>query len=84
MWNELTILWNDLTMERNDRLASCALNRLPIDQQIKIFVTGNTESDTFCMEEYSEKYTIASEIHCNVINRKGLHLNIDKQEQKYL
>ena len=25
---------------------------------IKIFVTENTESDTFCMEEYSEKYTI--------------------------
>ena len=25
---------------------------------IKIFVTENTESDTFYMEEYSEKYTI--------------------------
>ena len=82
MWNELTILWNDLTMERNDRLPSCT--QQTTDEQIKIFVTENTESDTFCMEEYSEKYTIASEIHCNVINRKGLHLNIDKQEQKYL
>ena len=28
------------------------------DEQIKIFVTEKTESDTFCMEEYSEKYTI--------------------------
>ena len=28
------------------------------DEQIKIFVTENTESDAFCMEEYSEKYTI--------------------------
>ena len=32
--------------------------RLTTDKQIKIFVTENTESDTFCMEEYSEKYTI--------------------------
>ena len=32
--------------------------RLTTDEQIKIFVTENTESDTFCMEEYSEKYTI--------------------------
>ena len=29
-----------------------------LDEQIKIFVTENTESDTFRMEEYSEKYTI--------------------------
>ena len=28
------------------------------DEQIKIFVTESTESDTFCTEEYSEKYTI--------------------------
>ena len=32
--------------------------RLTTDEQIKIFVTENTESDTFCMEEYSEKYTV--------------------------
>ena len=32
--------------------------RLSTDEQIKIFVTENTESDSFCMEEYSEKYTI--------------------------
>ena len=64
MWNELTILWNDLdwndvndlTMELNDRLPSRAWQTT--DEQIKIFVTENTESDTFCMEEYSEKYTI--------------------------
>ena len=28
------------------------------DEQIKIFVTENTESDTIFMEEYSEKYAI--------------------------
>ena len=28
------------------------------NEQGIIFVTENTESDTFCMEEYSEKYTI--------------------------
>ena len=71
LWNELTILWNDLTidwndltwtdvndltMERNDRLPSCP--QQTTNEQIKTFVTENTESDTFCMEEYSEKYTI--------------------------
>ena len=35
-----------------------APSRPSTDEQIKIFVTENTESDTFCMEEYSEKYTI--------------------------
>ena len=57
MWNDLD--WNDvndLTMELNDRLLSRAWQTT--DEQIKIFVTENTESDTFCMEEYSEKYTI--------------------------
>ena len=29
-----------------------------IDEEIKIFVKGNTDSETFCMEENSEKYTI--------------------------
>ena len=56
MWNELTFLWNDLTMERNDGTPSCTWQTA--DEQIKIFVTENTESDTFCMEEYSEKYAI--------------------------
>ena len=32
-------------------------SRLPMNK-LKSFVTENTESDTFCMEEYSEKYTI--------------------------
>ena len=91
MWNELTVLWNHLTVERNDRFYRPAPSRLPnslprsrfldvtqrfhlgerfvtskkrlrgrltTDEQIKIFVTENTESGTFCMEEYSEKYTI--------------------------
>ena len=43
-------------MERNDRLPSCTSQIT--DEQIKIFVTENTESGTFCVEEYSEKYTI--------------------------
>ena len=75
LWNELTILWNDLTidwndltwndvndltMEQNDRLPSCP--QQTTNEQIKIFVTENTESDTFCMEEYSEKYTM----HCRL------------------
>ena len=46
----------DYFMERSDRLASCT--QQTTDEQIKIFVTENTESDTFCMKEYSEKYTI--------------------------
>ena len=53
-WHGLT--WNDLTMERNDRLPSYTYQTT--DEQIKIFVTENTESDTFCKEEYSGKYTI--------------------------
>ena len=32
-----------------------APSRLPMN---KLKSTENTESDTFCMEEYSEKYTI--------------------------
>ena len=28
------------------------------DEEIKIFVKENTNSETFCMEEDSEKYTI--------------------------
>ena len=36
----------------------CATTRLP-NKQIKIFTTENTESETFCMEGCSEKYTIA-------------------------
>ena len=27
-------------------------------REIKIFVTENTDSEAFCMEGYSEKYTI--------------------------
>ena len=38
---------------RRDRAPS----RLPI-KDIKIFVTENTEGEAFCMEGYSEKYTI--------------------------
>ena len=57
LWNDLTIDWNDLTIERNDRLPSCTLHD-GTDEQIKIFVTENTEIDTFCMDEYSEKYTV--------------------------
>ena len=37
---------------------SHAPSRLPMNKSCKFFVTENTESDTFCMEEYSEKYTI--------------------------
>ena len=44
--------WNKMTGYRH------APSRLTTNEQIKIFVTENTESDTFCMEEYSEKYTI--------------------------
>ena len=62
LWNELTISWNDLTsvvtwndvndltMERNDRLPLCP--QQTTDEQIKIFGTENTESDTFCMEDF--------------------------------
>ena len=35
----------------------CAPSRLP-NKQIEIFITENTESETFCMEGCSEKYTI--------------------------
>ena len=42
------------------------------DEEInKIFVTENTESDSFCMEGYSEKYTIVVQ---NLLLR-GLDLN---------
>ena len=53
LWNDLTIGWNDLTMGRNDWLPSCP--QQTTNEQNKIFVTENTESDTFCMEEYSKK-----------------------------
>ena len=52
----MSTIWprNEMTGYRH------APGRLPMiaNEQIKIFVTENTESDTFCMEEYSEKYTI--------------------------
>ena len=51
--------WSDLenlTMEWHDRVPSCT--QQTTDEQIKISVTENMESDTFCMEEYPEKYTI--------------------------
>ena len=35
-----------------------ANSRLPMIEKNKIFVTENTESESFCMEGYSEKYTI--------------------------
>ena len=67
MWNELTIF-----MERSDHGTKWPVTVMPLadytDQQIKIFVTENTESDTFCIEEYTP---LSSEIHCYVKNRKG-------------
>ena len=52
----------DYIMERSDHRTKLPVivmcTEQPTDEQIKIFVTENTESDTFCMEEYSEKYTI--------------------------
>ena len=39
-----------------------APSRPSTDEQIKIFVTENTESDTFCMEEYSKNTPLSSEI----------------------
>ena len=54
-------------MERNDRFYRPAPSRLPISlprsrfldvTQRSPFFTENTESDTFWIEEYSEKYAI--------------------------
>ena len=39
-----------------------APSRPSTDEEIKIFVTENTESDTFCMEEYSKNTPLSSEI----------------------
>ena len=43
--------------QRSDHGTKWPVTVMPLadytDQQIKIFVTENTESDTFCMEEYS-------------------------------
>ena len=36
----------------------CAPSRLRPDEEIKIFVKENTESETSCVEGNSEKYTI--------------------------
>ena len=36
----------------------CVPSRLPMEKFSKIFVTENTEGEAFCMEGYSEKYTI--------------------------
>ena len=55
LWNDLT--WNDvndLTMERNDRLPSCPEQFN--NEQIKIFATENTESDTLYGRVFG-KYT---------------------------
>ena len=41
------------------RLDLCkSLKFYPTDEEIKIFVTENTGSESFCMEVYSEKYII--------------------------
>ena len=44
-----------LYLQNGIAFTCCAIS---FNEQIKIFVTENTESDTFCREEYSEKYTI--------------------------
>ena len=53
---------SDHWLERSDHQTKLPVSVMPTyqttDEQIKIFVTENTESDTFCMKEYSEKYTI--------------------------
>ena len=58
LWNELTLLWNDLTWNDVNEMTGYhhAPSRLPMNKLT--FVTENTESDTFCVEEYSEKYPI--------------------------
>ena len=54
--------WSDLERcQRSEHGTKWPVTVMPLaDYQwtIKVFVTENTESDTFCMEEYSEKYTI--------------------------
>ena len=61
---------SDHWLERSDHQTKLPITVMPTyqttDEQIKIFVTENTESDTFYMEEYSEKYTI---VICNPLWR---------------
>ena len=55
--------YNSIGLNQVSHFSQCShapsrLYKNVTDEQIKIFVTVNTESDTFCMEEYSEKCTI--------------------------
>ena len=48
---------NSLLKENFAKIPGCTPLRKPYRYN-KIFVTENTESESFCMEKYSEKYTI--------------------------
>ena len=75
MWNELTILWNDLTMERNGRLPSRhAPSRLPMNK-LKSLIQKTQKVTLFVRKSIRKNTPLSSEIHCYVKNRKGLHLN---------
>ena len=40
------------------QLSTRSCTKQTTDKEIKIFVTKNTEGEAFCMEGYSEKYTV--------------------------
>ena len=68
--------------QQNDRLPSCP--QQTTDEQIKIFVTENTESDTFVWKSIRKNTPLSSEIHCYVKNRKGLHLVSNLNSVRFL
>ena len=64
MWNELTILWNDLTMERNGRLPSRhAPSRLPMNK-LKSLIQKTRKVTLFVRKSILKNTPLSSEIHC--------------------
>ena len=76
MWNELTILWNDLTWNDVNEITGYrhAPSRLPMNK-LKSLLQKTRKVTLFVWKSIRKNTPLSSEIHCYVKSRKGLHLN---------
>ena len=76
MWNELTILWNDLTWNDVNEMTVYrhAPSRLPMNK-LKSLLQKTRKVTLFVGKSIQKNTPLWSEIHCYVKNREGLHLN---------
>ena len=73
MWNELTILWNDLTWNDVNEMTGYrhAPSRLPMNKLKSLL----QKTRKVTLKSIRKNTPLSSEIHCYVKSRKGLHLN---------